>query len=100
MNETSSNDMRLLLMLRSEAGEQMARTVLSTLVAKQLDWQRVPLLLPDYNYPLNLLGEMPPDLRPSALDGLVNAVYEEAFPWSEIEIHEPLRSWLRERLPG
>ena len=76
------------------------QAVLSTLVAKQLDWDRLRMLPPDYNYPLNLLGEMPPDLRPPALNGLVNAVYEEAFPWTEIEIHEPLRSWLREHLPS
>ena len=31
---------------------------------------------------------------------LVNAVYEDAFPWESIEIRQPLRSWLRERLPG
>jgi hypothetical protein len=75
------------------------QAVLSTLVTRQIDRQRLRLLPPDYNYPLNLLGEMPPDLRPLALNGLVNAVYEEAFPWTEIEVHEPLRSWLRERLP-
>ena len=76
------------------------QAVLSTLVAKQLDRDRVRLLPPEYNYPLNLLGEMPPALRAPALNGLVNAVYEEAFPWTEIEVHEPLRSWLRQRLPN
>jgi hypothetical protein len=76
------------------------QAVLSTLVAKQLDRDRVRLLPPEYNYPLNLLGEMPLDLRVQALDGLVNAVYEEAFPWTEIEVHEPLRSWLRQRVPN
>ena len=76
------------------------QAVLSTLVAQQLDWDRVRLLPPEYNYPLNLLGEMPPALRVPSLNGLVNAVYEEAFPWTEIEIHEPLYSWLRERLPN
>jgi hypothetical protein len=76
------------------------QAVLSTLVARQIDRGRLRLLPPDYNYPLNLLAEMPPDLRPPALNGLVNAVYEEAFPWTEIEIHEPLRSWLQDRLPS
>ena len=75
------------------------QAVLSTLVAKRLDRDRVRLLPPEYNYPLNLLGEMPPALRVPVLNDLVNAVYEEAFPWTEIEVHEPLRSWLRERLP-
>ena len=75
------------------------QAILSTLVAKLLDWGRVRLLPPEYNYPLNLLAHMPSDRRAPALNGLVNAVYEDAFPWGEIEVEEPLRSWLRERLP-
>jgi hypothetical protein len=76
------------------------QAILSTLVAKQLDWERVRLLPPEYNYPLNLLNEMPPDRRAPTLNSLVNAVYEDAFPWGSIEVQEPLRSWLRERLPN
>ena len=49
---------------------------------------------------LNLLNEMPPDRRATTLNSLVNAVYEDAFPWGGIEIQQPLRSWLRERLPN
>jgi hypothetical protein len=74
------------------------QAILSTLVAKRLAWERVRLLPPDYNYPLNLLAEMPPDRRAPTLNSLVNAVYEEAFPWGEIEVQEPLRSWLMERM--
>jgi len=74
------------------------QAVLSTLVAQLLDWERVRTLPPEYNYPLNLLHEMPPDRRAPTLNGLVNAVYEEAFPWGEIEVQEPLRSWLMERM--
>jgi hypothetical protein len=76
------------------------QAILSTLVATLLDWDRVRLLPPDYNYPLNLLDDMPPDLRAPALNRLVNAVYEDAFPWGQIEIKEPLYSWLQERLPA
>lgn len=76
------------------------QAVLSALVAKLLAWERVRLLPPEYNYPLNLLKELPPNLRVPTLNNLVNAVYEEAFPWGEIEVQEPLRSWLRKRLPG
>lgn len=75
------------------------QAILSTLVAKLLPWERVRLLPPEYNYPLNLLTAMPPDRRATTLNSLVNAVYEDAFPWGEIEIQEPLRSWLLERLP-
>lgn len=74
------------------------QAILSTLVATQLDWERVRLLPPAYNYPLNLLDEMPATLRPPTLDSLVTVVYEDAFPWGEIEVREPLRSWLRHRL--
>jgi len=76
------------------------QAILSTLVAKRLDWERVRLLPPEYNYPLNLLNEMPPDCRAPTLNTLVNAVYEDAFPWTEIEVQEPLRSWLMERMSG
>ena len=74
------------------------QAILSTLVAQRLDRSRLRLLPPEYNYPLNLLKEMPPDLRAPALNSLVNAVYEDAFPWSEIEVQEPLRSWLLARM--
>ena len=76
------------------------QAILSTLVAKRLAWERVRLLPPEYNYPLNLLHEMPPDRRAPTLNGLANAVYEDAFPWTEIEVQEPLRSWLMERMSG
>jgi hypothetical protein len=75
------------------------QAILSTLVAKLLDRERVRLLPPEYNYPLNLLDEMPLDHRAPVLNDLANAVYEDAFPWDSIEIRQPLHSWLRERLP-
>jgi hypothetical protein len=46
-----------------------------------------------------LLSETPPDRRASTLNSLVNAVYEGAFPWGDIEVQPPLHAWLRERLP-
>jgi hypothetical protein len=76
------------------------QAILSTLVAKRLDRERIRLLPPEYNYPLNLLDEMPANLRPPTLNSLVSTVYEEAFPWGQIQVQEPLRSWLVERLPG
>jgi hypothetical protein len=75
------------------------QAILSTLVPKMLDWERVRPLPPQYNYPLNLLNEMSADRRAPVLNSLVNAVYEDAFPWGEIEVQEPLHSWLVERLP-
>jgi hypothetical protein len=60
----------------------------------------VRLLPPAYNYPLSLLNEMPPDRRAPTLSSLVNVVYEDAFPWTQIEVQEPLRSWLLARIPS
>ena len=76
------------------------QALLSALVVKRLAWERVRLLPPEYNYPLNLLNEIPPERRTPTLNSLVNAVYEDAFPWGKIEIEPPLRTWLSERLPG
>ncbi len=75
------------------------QAILSTLVPQRLDWARIRLLPPPYNYPLNLLHEMPQDRRPPTLNSLVNAVYEGAFPWTQIEVQEPLRAWLMAHLP-
>jgi hypothetical protein len=76
------------------------QAILSTLVAKMVPWDRVRLLPPTYNYPLNLLDELPPDGRVPDLNRLVTAVYEDAFPWHKIVIREPLRSWLLARMPN
>jgi hypothetical protein len=76
------------------------QAILSALVARDLDWSRVRLLPPEYNYPLNLLDKMPSNHRAPVLNDLVNAVYEDSFPWTEIDILDPLRSWLLMRLPG
>jgi hypothetical protein len=76
------------------------QAILSTLVPKLLAWERVRLLPPEYNYPLNLLNEMPADRRAPTLNSLVNAVYEDALPWTQITIQEPLRSWLKARMSG
>jgi hypothetical protein len=75
------------------------QAIFSTLVPKMLAWERVRLLPPEYNYPLNLLADISPERRAPTLNTLVNPVYEDAFPWGEIAIEEPLRSWLMERIP-
>jgi hypothetical protein len=75
------------------------QAILSTLAVKVLGWERIRLLPPEYNYPLNLLDEMPQDYRVPVLNELVNAVYEDEFPWGKIEVQPLLRSWLRDRLP-
>ena len=76
------------------------QAVVSTMVAREVPWRRVRLLPPAYNYPLNLLDEIPENLRPPTLNSLVSAVYEDASPWNRIEIEEPLRAWLMDRFPA
>ena len=76
------------------------QAILSSLVAKHVPWDRLRLLPPEYNYPLNLISEIPPDRRATTLNDLVCAVHEGTFPWGRIEVQEPLLSWLRERLPA
>jgi hypothetical protein len=73
------------------------QAVLSALAPHMLARERLRLLPPEYNYPLNLLADMTPEQRAPTLNSLVNAVYENAFPWNAIEIQEPLLSWLREQ---
>lgn len=75
------------------------QAVLSTLAGQMLAWERIRLLPPEYNYPLHMLAQMPVARRALVLNDLVDAVYEDEFPWGQIEVKEPLRSWLRERLP-
>lgn len=75
------------------------QAVLSALVGKCLAWERVRSLPPEYNYPLHLHKEIPPERRAPTLGSLVNAVYEDAFPWGEIEVEPSLREWLSARLP-
>ncbi len=77
----------------------MHQAILSTLIAKLLSWERVRMLPAEYNYPLNLLSEIPEDCRPPTFNSLVTPVYEDVFPWGEIAINEPLRSWMLERMP-
>lgn len=77
------------------------QAVLSALIAARLDERRLRILPPDYSYPYNLHGSLPPDRRARSLNELVCIAYEERplHPdlVDDIEIHEPLRSWLREQ---
>jgi hypothetical protein len=78
---------------------------LSALIATSVDDGRIRLLPPDYSYPYNLHDQVPPEHRAKALNDLVCAATEdrpldpEAI--TDIEVQEPLRSWLSARsTPG
>jgi hypothetical protein len=78
------------------------QAVLSTLLAGTLDRERIRFLPWPYNYPYHLQQQVPPQRRARALNDLVclgiDAHDLDPDTATDIEIREPLRSWLRTRL--
>ena len=74
------------------------QAILSALLVSSLDWDRIRILPPEYNYPYNLQSRMPPDRRAHALNDLVTVACEDRSmdpaAMDDIEVREPLRSWL------
>ena len=77
------------------------QAVLSALIATSIDPRRLRILPPDYSYPYNLHQSVPLDRRAMILNDLVCIAYEDRpldpTIVDDIEIHEPLRSWLSAR---
>lgn len=86
--------------LRQDQAHQifLHQAVLSALLATRLDPSRIRTLPPDYNYPYNLHAQVPTDRRAEALNDLACIAYEgrtlDPSRMDDIEIQEPLRSWL------
>lgn len=80
------------------------QAVLSALIVTSLDWPRLRILPPDYNYPYHLHSSLAPDLKAQALNDLVTFTLEE--DWVDpatitgVEIREPLRFWWAGYRPG
>ena len=74
------------------------QAVLSALIAKDLDPERIQWLSSEYRYPLHMHEQVPADRRADTLNELICPVYEDELPLGGIEVHEPLRSWLAERI--
>lgn len=74
------------------------QAVLSALLATAVEPARIRVLPPDYNYPYNLHQSVPSDRRAVSLNELVCITYEDRSldpnVADDIDIHEPLRSWL------
>ncbi len=74
------------------------QAVFSVLVASSILPGRLRLLPPDCNYPYNLHARVPKHRRAAALDDLVCFSYEgrslRAADVDDVEVGEPLRSWL------
>ena len=77
------------------------QAVISALLATAVEPERVRHLPPDYSYPYNLHASVPAGRRARALNDLVCITYEERpldpALVDDIEIDEPLRSWLSSR---
>lgn len=80
------------------------QALLSALVASSINEQRVRILPPTYNYPYNLQGQVGEDRRAGVLNELVSLTFEgrciHPDSVTDIEIREPLRSWLEARAPA
>jgi hypothetical protein len=77
------------------------QAVLSAVTLKMVPIDRLRILPPSYSYPYNLHASVSAEDRPRFLDDLVTVVYEDrlaelASP-EDIEVREPLRSWLSAR---
>ncbi len=80
------------------------QAVLSVLVASTVGRGRIRVLPPSYSYPYHLHAKVPTGRRPAALNDLAVVVLEDRLldpaGATDIEIREPLRSWLASRPAG
>jgi hypothetical protein len=74
------------------------QAVLSSLIASRLARSRIRMLPPEYGYPYNLHGSVRKSRKAHSMNSLVCIIYEERpvdpRVVSDIEVLEPLRSWL------
>lgn len=77
------------------------QAVFSALLVSEFEASRIRELPPEYNYPYNLQSSVPPERRASVLNSLVSITFEDRSldpdRMDDIEVHEPLRSWLAGR---
>jgi len=75
------------------------QAILSALLATSTLPDRLRILPTTYNYPYNLHGHVPAEKRAQSLNELVCFTYEDRTiqpdAVTDIQIHEPLRSWLK-----
>ena len=80
------------------------QAILSTLLIKLLDWERIVSLPPEYSYPLHLHHEIPSDRQADSLNELVCPVFESGYKHPDtlngIGVHEPLLSWIIKNKPA
>lgn len=72
------------------------QVVLSALIMKSIEQERIRVLPHEYSYPLHLQEKLPSSRRIRSLNQLVCMVYEDPALLDGIEIQEPLKTWLEE----
>ena len=76
------------------------QAILSTLLVTMLDPSRMRILPPEYIYPYNLHQDVPTDRRAAVMNDLVCIYYEgrslDPQAIDDIEVYDPLNSWLSE----
>jgi len=77
------------------------QAILSALLVTSIPSERLRILPTTYNYPYNLHGRVPADKQAQSLNELACFTYEDRTiqpdEVTDIQIHEPLRSWLKNR---
>jgi hypothetical protein len=80
------------------------QAILSTLVMRELSWERICILPDEYSYPLHLHKEVPSALRPISVNSQVCPVYEDIYQHPDtlngLEVLEPLNSWIIKNMPS
>lgn len=79
------------------------QAILSALLIRDLDWERIRVLPDEYSYPLHLHQEVPSALRPISISSQVCPVYEGIYQHPDtlngVEVLEPLNSWIIKNMP-
>jgi len=75
------------------------QAVLSAVVIRWLDNEKIRILPPSYSYPLHFQDRIKPSKRVKTLNELTCAVYEESSDLDKITIQEPYKSWLERNTP-
>jgi hypothetical protein len=70
------------------------QVVVSALIMKLVEHDRIRMLPPTYSYPLHLQEKLPPAKRITSLNQMVCAVFEEMDRLDQVTVEEPLKSWL------
>ena len=80
------------------------QAILSALILKVVDRERVRILPMEYSYPLHLHQEVPIPLRPASFNQLVCPVYEGVYRHPDtlngLVLQEPLKTWMVENRPS